>query len=360
MKCTISKDVLQEASSALTKLAHNPGKIYLIVDEVSLSIVANTITYLKFTIPAEDCTPGMVSIKGELFNGFLNLRGASITLEKVNNTLKVTGGSTLDLYCSEMFKEEIKIPEINVNDIIKLPSKSMAIFKTLVKQLIFNPTEKVPGGTPVNIINNETSFTIGLADTVHCAFYSCNPIINKNFEIVTELQTLKDVFTFLSDRAQLSVSSDTILIKSSNLITTIPTLQNGNSSIVSAKEFLDDEKYLEGELIINYDSLSSILKSISGIAAGSDILNFSIGSKKISVKLKTVYGRSLDYCQFISNSLENVELNLPLLMFENVLYSCSLGEELRFKLSENLNFYRMTTSDKDIKIECIGPISNSK
>lgn len=357
MKAKLTKENLQKVIRAINRINSQPQKVFLNVGDNQLDVIVNAVSFLRLTIPAEDTEPGMVSINGKLFSNLLNLRSNTITIQKHNNALRVKGGSVLELYCNDMFKDEISIPKVDTEKVVKLDSKSTAEFKTIMSRLIFQPTESTDIGTPVNLVNNSKGFTISMADSIHCAFYTTKSISPTEFDITTDLTSIQQVFSFIEDKTSLVIGSSFILVKSSTLVTTIPLLQVGGEYIKTAKTFLEDKNYKKGVLKFTPDKVEEVLSSISTISSGVEILSIAV-KDKITFKLETVHGKSVDRCEYEHNDLGVFSIEVPSRLFENVLSSSSIGQLIEFKLNVDDRYYKLETTNKDLKVQCIGPISS--
>ena len=67
---------------------------------------------------------------------------------------------------------------------------------------------------------------------------------DKNFSFITYIDNLKNVIPFLNDKSKLLIDDSLMLLKSSNIITTLPSVQDSEAKeIESASEFINDDKY---------------------------------------------------------------------------------------------------------------------
>jgi hypothetical protein len=165
---------------------------------------------------------------------------------------------------------------------------------------------------------------------------------------------------FLNDKSKLLIDDSLMLLKSSNIITTLPSVQDSEAKeIESAKEFIDDGKYGKDKIVFNRKEVLETISSISVISEGVDVLKIDI-DKNIICSLRTSFGTSKDKIKFISNSFKNTKLEIPLLMFKGALESCNTTDEVTFHLSKNNNYYRLYAESDSIICHCVAPVGTVK
>jgi len=359
MKATIRKEDLQVAIKAINKIAGKPEKIYFLFNEDdTASTVVNSLSYFKYTIPAKDVKPGKLSLQASLFENLLLLRKAEISFSKTKHVLEVNSGTKHKLHCSSVNAEDIEKPDFKSIKNIKLKSKGVGIFKKMICDAAFYPVDEIDY-VPVNIVNTKDEFVIGLADSVHCIFLRSNiSVSDKPFSFMTNLKTLKDIFSFLDSNTKLSISDNSILISSVNIDASLPSLQEGGNMVKNAYSALPESNYTEGKIVFDNNKLIKWIDSLSVTCEGADLLKLNIKGKKLNFKLKTSFGVSEDNFTLLENTIGNKSLSLPLIMFVNILNACSHGKNTTMKISKKGNFYKLTATNKQYITECIAPVAS--
>ena len=360
MKCIVEKEDFITAQKAIKRIAPSTESVFLKVSKETgtLSLIAKGTYYINYMVHAEVEEEGVISLNRSLFDTLPSLRGKKLKMESVNNSLQITCGSKVKLFCDEMTEDSIDPPSIKKDKKVVLDSKSVGIFKQLIGMTSFDSLSE-SGDIPVRVQNDESGFHVKIADFVHCAFYTYNKKISEdNFSFTTYLKNLKDVTSFLSDKSKLLIDDSLMLLKSSNIVTTLPFVQDSETKeIDNALNFIDDSNFRKGKVTFNRSKLQESLNSISVISEGVDTLRLDIG-EEVMIYLKTSFGVSKDKIKPINCSLKSTKLDLPLPMFNGALNSTNFGDEVDFALSESGSFYRLFSTKNNFLCNCIAPIGS--
>jgi len=359
MKITVEKEDFINAQKAVKKISPDSATVYLKADEEgnTLSIISKSVFYVNYIIPAVIEKPGVIALNKVLFETLSNLRGKLLKMESAGNALNIVSGSKISLFCNEINSEDLVQPTVKKQNKVILSATSVATFKSLITQCSFGSLDSYKDKTPIKIENNSSGFHVRVADYVHCAFYTYKKgISDQEFSFITYIENLKNVIPFLNDKSKLLIDDSLMLLKSSNIITTLPSVQASEAKEVeSALDFINDSNYGKSKLIINRKSVLETISSISVVSEGVDVLKLDI-DEEIICSLRTSFGTSKDKIKFISNSFKNTKLELPLLMFKGALQSCNIGDEVTFHLSKNNNFYRLFAETDSLLCQCVAPV----
>jgi len=359
MEATIKREDLQMALKAVVRITGKPNILFLQTsNKGTLSIISNSTRYLRYRINAKKVKPGYVSLHTSILNELPSLRKDVISLKKKGNSLMIEGGTKLKVYCAESSKDEMTPPEIDSPKVVSIESKDVGIFRKLIEKVSFNAIGD-DNNVVVKLINTNKSFIIAMADAVHCSFYYHNkPISEKPFSFITYLSMLQSIIPFLEDKSKLKISNNLLMVSSFNLLTTLPALQVGSDIIKNAKTALSKDNYKKGSVIFDLKKFEKVFSSISVVREGADILKMEIGSKKLGFELRTSFGISKDSIKCEKNSGKNMSLKLPVIMFRDVLNSCSFGEQIQLKIGKQEKFFMVSSSDKYYKVKSIAPLSS--
>lgn len=364
MKVIIEKEDFVNAQKAVKKISPDSSVVYLKTNEEdnTLSIISKSAFFVNYIIPAVIEVPGIIALNKALFETLSNLRGKNLKMESVGNSLNITCGSKVSLFCNEVNSEDLVQPSVKKNKKVLLNTTSVATFKNMVANCTFGSLDSYKEKTPIKIENNESGFHVRVADYVHCAFYNYKKgISDNNFSFITYIDNLKNVIPFLNDKSKLLIDDSLMLLKSSNIITTLPSVQDSEAKeIESASEFINDDKYSKETIVFNRKGVLETLSSISVISEGVDVLKIDIDKEAIICSLRTSFGTSKDKIKFISNSFKNTKLEIPLLMFKGALESCNTTDEVTFHLSKNNNYYRLYAESDSIICHCVAPVGTVK
>ncbi len=367
MKATIKREDLANSLKAISKIIGNPEKLYIEVGEDSFEVIANTEQFMSYGIDAENTSEGILAIGTNILKGIPGMRKTKLTLQKVSNTLKVKGGSDVKIYCSTLKKGELIKPKINSKFTkIKLKSDKLGIFKNIVKQISFGSLgiEDDLKDIPVLVKNSKNKLSIFIADSVHSVFYiTKEKLFPMDFKFLTHLKSLKSIISLLEDDSTIYINDkdQKLYIKNSNMFVSLPSLQIGDKYIKNAIEFIENKtNFVEGKFIFSRDKFREILTSIGIIRDEGDTLKMNINGKKASLNIKTVYGESKDMIKLETNSLGNKNFSIPLVMFEDVLFSASAGDEIVFQLAGKGNVYQIDSRRKKLIVRCLAPIELNK
>jgi len=362
MKCSVDKEDFVVAQKAIKKISPDTTSVYLKTnkEEGTLSLISRGIYYINYIISADVEEEGVISLNRSLFDMLVFLRGKKLKMESINNSLQITCGSKVKLFCDEINEEEFAQPSIKNNKKVILDSKAVGIFKQLINMVYFESLAQ-SYEVPARVESNSTGFHIRIADYVHCAFYSYKKqISDKDFCFTTYLKNLKDVVSLLSEKSKLLIDDSLMLLKSANIVTTLPFVQDSETKeIDSALGFIDPSNYRKGKITFDHEKLMTSLNSISVISEGVDLLRVDI-DKKVILSLKTSFGVSKDKISPINNSFTSIKLDLPLPMLNGALSSSRLGEEVIFTLSTEGNYYKLYSEKDNFFCNCVAPVGGIK
>lgn len=359
MEAIVRREELQVALRAVSRVVGKLGSVFLEVDSDRkvLSIIANSTRYLKYRIAAKNVKKGRISLHTSVFEGLLSLRKKKIELKTEGNALLVQGGTNLKLYCSKLPKDQLQPPEMEKTKSVVVDSKGMAIFRKLLDKVSFKSIGD-DSDTIVQITNGRNKLVVALVDDTHCSFYYSKPVSNKKFSFTTYLNMLKDLSPFLENKSKLIISGTLLMVNSSNILATLPALQVGGVRVKNAKEALADSNYKKGSIIFDTKKFEQIFSSVGIVREGADIIELRVDGKKVKLRLETSFGVSTDSFKCSKNTLKRLRLKVPVIMFEDVLGSCSFGEELEFRVGRKEKFYMLSTSDRYYQVKTIAPLSS--
>lgn len=365
MKATVKKADLAKAISVIKKLGGSSKKIFLNVTKKGvLQIIENFNNYVKYNIPVEDFEPGFVALSTDVFNNFPVLKSDDIKLETVSNVLKMTSNIEHKLYCLDATKEEMQISTNGRKENIELSAKGVGLLKNLVDLVNFKTADQ-NSSSSLLIVNDKNGLHIKTADSVHCAFYTTKAIPKTKFELLTDLTLIKNVCSLLESNATLTIlqgnedknETSTVLIESLELMTTIPLKQTGLDFIESANAFFNDSSFKKGKIIFDLKAFEDVLQPLNIVSEGADSLKLKINKKTMALGLSTSFGKSKATFTLDENSIGNLEFEVPIILFEDILHSCAFGEKIEFRFSTEENFYLLTTSKGSKSVQCVAPVA---
>ncbi len=370
MKAVINRKDLESALKAIKKTVkkkenkkEDDEELFLRTRENTLEVISNYEYKMTYIIPCEDSEPGLLKIKTKVLSGVPKMRTEKLTLQNVSNTLKINGGSKVKIYCSTYKKDELIPLKVNENfKKIKLKSAGLGIFQTIIKNINFKSKdiEDDLSDIPVLIESVDGKFTIYIADSTHSVFYlSKEKIFKTDFEFLTYFKNIKNMVSLLCDDTIIYINNkeSKLYFKSSNLFAEIPSLQIGDQYIKNAIEFMKEKNtFVDGKFVFSRDSFRNVLDSIGVIREEGDTLKMKVKGKKAELSIKSIYGESRDVINLDENSLGNKEFAIPLLMFEDVLFSASAGDEIFFRLSNTGKAYKIDSKRKNLIVRCLAPI----
>lgn len=362
MKAVISKSELKQAISAVSKIA-NPGKagrVYVIVDEnQNFSVVASNEAYIKYNIGADNTEPGGVAFNFSLFENFAKIIGDNLSFEKKENVVRVKGGTTHEFYYMNYEDDEIDVPEVEGTRAIKVPSKGIGILKDILSKAHFSDMDGEPTTFAV-LDNSEESLKLKFADSVHCAFYTCKDRVSKkDFSLAADFSRLQTVIPFIDESVKLKIGDSSILLSGDKVVTDIPLAQNEMDAVESAEGFFSEENFEKGYLEFNIKDLTDKSESVGVGREGNDILKISAKNKKVALDIRSSFGKSKGTFSGTKNTLGKFEIEIPMLMFDDILKSSKQCESMKLYLNSEKKYYKTVASTDDVKIRCIGPISGS-
>jgi len=363
MKVTIDKEDFIKSQKAVKKISPDAATVYFKTnDDNTLSIISKSIFYVNYIIPAVVTEHGTIALNKSLFETLSNLRGKQLKMESEGSSLQIISGSKVKLYCNEVNSDDLIQPEVKKDRKVILSSTGVATFKNLISMCSFGNLDSYKEKTPIQIENNSDGFHVRVADYVHCAFYTYKKGISESdFSFITYIENLKNVIPFLNDKSKLLIDDSLMLLKSSNIITTLPSVQESEAKeIESALDFIDESKYTKEKVIFDRKKVMETVSSISVITEGVDILKLDIEKESIICSLRTSFGVAKDKIKFISNTFNPAKLELPLLMFTGSLNSCNAADEITFNISQNGNFYKLFSENDSTVSNCVAPIGAVK
>lgn len=354
MECLIKKADLEVANKAVKKIVGRPEKVFLQTSKSksTFSVVANDSVYLKYTIPATKVIDGNVVLYTSLFDKLVSLRKENLLLKKEGNVLRIKSGTQLKLYTIDEDPKIMEQEQEQKQEIVISP-KEAGLFRNILDGARFT---KIDGEGYISIrIRNDNFMELGLADSVHCAFYTSTETLSKSkFDIVTNFELLRSATSFIESKVKFKTGKSSLGIYAPNIQSILPVLQQDNT-IDTAHSFLSNSHYKKGVIIFHVDELKEILNSLSIISEGPELLHFSIKNRICTVGLKTNLGTSKDHFKCVKSM--DTTLNLPIIMFREALDSCA-GKKIEMRISKEEKFYKLSSSDKQVNVECIGPIAN--
>lgn len=361
MRLTIKKDNLQLAVSAVGKLAVKPNAVILQAKNGLLNVIANTESYVRFSVPCEVEEEGTIGLQFSVFSDLLKLRKKTILLNhhKGENTLNVEGGSRVGVFILEATEDQYELPEKTWDSTIKMSSESIAVLRRMVNDVSF--TYILAGeNDQARLVNSEDGFTIQFADSAHCAFYEYKkPLSKVQFEFQSFIAPLRTILSFIDEKCTINVSESMLMFESEQLTATIAASQTGQIDYIKqSMEFIDDSYYSKGCVVFSVEDFSKVLESISVVSDDSEPFQFKMRDKRIRLKMKTVQGFSEDSLKIEKNSVGDLEQSLSLPLMRNVLDCCaSIDDKITMSVSHEEKFYRLMASTENVTVKCLAPFT---
>ena len=356
MKATINKKDILNATKMLAKIS-KADKVFLLAKDAALDVIVTNPEYVKITIPAKNIEEGVLSIARDLFERIPSLRKDTLKLSSASNTLQVDAGSKLTLYCMDTGDEDLSIPDFDEEDSAKfvLPPAGVGNLAKILSSVKFSTfDEKDTIFAQLKVDGDK--FSLGLADSVHCAFYiSKDAISKKPFNFVVSLQHLRDVVSYVDSKMSVKVNLKLMQIRSENLVCQLSAMSDIGDTVDEARTHLEKGMYKKGSITVNRNKLTKVIDSISVISKEGDECNFTFKGTKALLKMDTKSGKAKDTLELKDNTLGNIELAVPLKVFKDALSSVSSYEGIEIKLSTNDSFILVSSKDKTSMVKCIVP-----
>lgn len=354
MKATLDSENMAKAVSAFRKLGGGKSKkIYLHVSKQNImSIIENSVTYIRYSFPVSDASPGLVGLTPAVVMGLPAIKDKQYTLELINNTLKVTSRVEHKFYALDSSKEEVKAPEIEASE-TELTGKSVGKLHRAMEKVNFLLIDTDNNNPPVLIENTKKAFTVKLADAVHCALYTFPSLGNISFSFFLPLQTLKTCVANIHSGAKLLCNESMFFLKSDELSTTIPIIEQGIEQIKQTAGFDNPEHYKEGKIVLDKAKLVETLSTMGFVSDRNDVVKFSAKGNTISLSLETTSGKSKGTVE-CENTVGKVDMIMPLVILKDILASVSFNDELEIFIESNANHYMVKNSSKHGSVVCIG------
>lgn len=361
MKLTVKRDSLNTAITAVNRLAVKPSFVVLIAKEGMLSVIANTETFVRFSVPAEIEEEGVVGLQYSVFADFLKLRKSTITLthRKKENTLNVESGSRIGVFILEVDEEQYLKPDSEWQAKMVLDAKSVGILKHIVNDVAFCYFLE-SDNDQARLINNKDGFCLQLADNAHCAFYRYNePLSKSDFEFQCFIKPLQCVLSFLDEKVRVKISKSMLMFESDQLTTTISASQDNQiDHIMQSEQFMPDEMYGKGEIVFNANKFNEVLTSMSVVSDNAEPIQLDVRGTKVKLKVKTNYGVSEDKMTLDSNEYGDFKKSMSFLLMQNGLECCSaIDETVKMRVSDNEHYYRLTAESKLGIVQCLLPFA---
>ena len=361
MKCSIEKKDLQEAVKDIRKVVGKASHFFLETnpDKETLSIIVSSgdefESYINKEIPAKKIKKGRLVLSEEVIDSILPLTGNKFYFDFSDDILKIKANIE-----AERFPEDIKFckkPKIKGSS-LKIPSKKVGILRKLLDNINFNIlySEVELSGIPIVIENNKEGLFLKLADTSHCVFYKTKRLVKKDFQIITDLENLKAIFSLLRSEVQLTITEALIFIEGKDILATIPTLQTGMQPIIMADKLITKDKAFKEKVKFNIDDFKNFISDMGSvnIKQKGPYLKIHINGNKIKVVSKSTIGGNKGEFDCKSN-IKDLKTKIPLRLFTDLINSCSIGEEVTLQFHKDVKTYKMNVIKKNLSIKCLAP-----
>jgi hypothetical protein len=354
MKATVKKEDLQKAQ-IVKRLSDSPKAVVLLVRNGNLSVIACSHRYARYTVPADNCTDGMAALSTAMFDSLSYLRGREIKFLQEDSALKVNAGTKLKLYCEELPDGVLSPPNLENPTRIKLEKDEVKGLKAVLGNVFFFPVDDEVASY---VLNSSKGVEFVISDHSQFVFYRAKQSMSdKNFSFSSYLSHIKEIFSLIEGRMIIDIAKDSMLIKSRDVVSSVPFLEFDSSHLDSAKEALGDDQYMDGVLEFDCKHILEVIMSIGIVCEGKDFLTMKVEGEGLSLGLKSSWGVSRDKIP-CSNSMGDMTIGLSHMLFENMLHCCKFGKTIEMRISAEQNFFRLSTKDKNLAVKCIAPVSS--
>lgn len=362
MKFSVRKKDFHGAASLATKLVGKYSHVNLLAKGDALWLIINSDFYVKLRVPGVTVeSEGLIAIQQEIFSQIFSMRGETFKAEydDKQNKLYVVCGSKNSIYVNSVSKEDIKVPELEADSSLALPSKAVGEFRKMLQLAKYISPDPDSHGYAI-AVNNKEGFAIKFGSTNSCAFYQkTEPITKKPFELTIPVSSFADVFGHCSAEIEMSFSESMIMVKSDTIIATFPTLQDDTKAkIDNATVFVNDNSlYEKGEVVFSPNSLLEVLTSIRVVSGGADTVGFKCKGDKAILSIESKYGKGKDTFKLKSNTIGEFEIEVSELFLDSTIEMCrGVAKEVSMKLPTSRNFYKLNASSDYCSFTTLGPV----
>lgn len=361
----VNKKQLQSTYNNALKLVGKYSELVIDVQKEGLWLIINVDSYIKVFVPAQVEETGMFKIQQEVFESVFSLRGDNLkcSFNKEQNILNVTAGTKTSLYVSfKVNSEDYEEPEDEEDETnIKLKSKHIGDFKNNLDCVYF--TSPDPNSHEYALLQNkENVLSLIFASTNLCTRYDFAKNLGKTeFELCIPVDKFKLALSMIESGLNIIVSEKRMMIKSDNLIVTLPSLLDNQflGYIQSSEVLLKEGSLISGKLDLNVSEVQKVLNGVRSISQGTSVVDFKLKNTVLTLSLENKIGVAKDKCTINDNSIEdNIRFSIPELFIDAAFFmSSKINDKVSLRFGEGYRFFVIKTHKDNVDFLTLGPVS---